>query len=432
MSNSGRTRRGGRPDTVPVRDDEEAEVSSAEERDGEGGLDDGGAGASVSGPVSRGAALAAAQQAAQEAVAAREEAVQELAALRQQAAEAEAILRAQLLAAEERAAAAAARATAEELRTRLARPGPGVASAPSGMSVALDATRVKLPEMATYSGRVEENLDSWLRDAGAMVEFQGLGAGDRAVKWMALYLKGDAQEWWQGGAKAAVATVAELEDALHQRFQPPQSAQVARKLVSDTKQGGDGVAAYASRFQSVAARVPGGMGDAEQVFAFTNGLRHALAVEVVKQGCTTLQKAIQAAIMQESLARTVAGAGTGSRPRGAAGLNAIDTEDPDAEAEATDTPVTMAVLLTAIRAMGAGAGMPRGAAPSGRPGPRRKKLSPDERKRRRDNNLCFNCARPGHPARECSSAFIMGPPGGAGTDMGETAGRPAPSGQKNE
>jgi hypothetical protein len=415
MSNSGKTRSGGRPNPAPIRDDEETEASLAERKNGEGGLDDGGAGASVSGPGPKGAALAAAQQAAQEAAAAREEAMQELAALRQQAAEAEAILRAQLLAAEERAAAAAARTSAEELRARLARPGPGLVPAPAGMSAAVDASRVKLPEMATYSGRVEENLDSWLRDARAMVRFQGLGAGDRAVSWMALYLKGDAQEWWQGGAEASVATVAELDQALHQRFQPPQSAQVARTLVAATKQGGDGVAAYASRFQSAAAKVPGGMTAAEQVFAFTNGLRHALAVEVVKQGCATLQDAIQGAIMQESLARAQAGAGTGSRPRGAASLSALGAGEAEPETGGADEPVTMATLLGAIRAMGAGRGAGRGAGgpgpgPSGRP----RRLPAEERKRRRENGLCFNCGREGHPARDCTSPFSAAPPGGPG------------------
>jgi hypothetical protein len=323
----------------------------------------------------------------------------------------EAVLRAQLQAAEARAAAAEARAEASELRALLSLRGAAAGPAAGGAG----APQLKLPSQATYSGRVDENLDSWLRDALAMVEFQGLGTGDRAVKWMALYLKDDAQAWWQGGAKAAVATVAELDAALHQRFQPALSAQVARKTVSETKQGGDGVAAYASRFQSAAAKVPGGMGAAEQVFAFTNGLRHALAVEVVKQGCATLQDAIQAAIMQESLARAQAGAGTGSRSKGAASLSALGAGEAEPETGDADEPVTMATLLGAIRAMGPGRGAGRGAGGPG-PGPseRPRRLPAEERKRRRENGLCFNCGREGHPARNCTSAFSAGPPGGPG------------------
>ena len=351
MSNrgAGGIKRGGRPRSKrPIATGVEAEAASDTElkEQGEELSDDegpsSGAGSAAADPTDPTAASSAARS--DEEGEADADPEQTLAALREQAAK----LQAQLEAAEKRAARA--RAERSALRTQPASHGAARAShGPAAAPTAMDAARVKLPEMATYGGRVDENLDSWLRDARAMVRFQGLGVGDRAVSWMALYLKGDAQEWWQSEAEASVTTVAELDQALHRRFQPPQSAQVARKLVFETKQGSDGVAAYASRFQSAAAKVPGGMGAAEQVFAFTNGLRHAVAVEVVKQGCGTLQDAIQAAIMQESLALAQAGAGASSRPRGAAslnaGLSALGTDDADPEARSAEEPVACRCYL---------------------------------------------------------------------------------------
>jgi Retrotransposon gag protein/Zinc knuckle len=405
MSNSGKTRSGGRPNPAPTRDNEETEAPLRDDDNTSSS-----SGSEAADPTAASPAVRSDEE--------DEDAEQALVALRAQSAklqEQAARLQAQLEAAEERAT----RESAErrKLKAQLARHGAGGAShAPAAAPIAMDAPRVKLPEMATYAGRADENLDAWLRDASAMVEFQGLGAELQAVKWMALYLKGDAQEWWQGGVKSGVTTVAELDQALHQRFQPPQSAQVARTLVAATKQGGDGVAAYASRFQSAAAKVPGGMTAAEQVFAFTNGLRHALAVEVVKQGCATLQDAIQGAIMQESLARTQAGAGTGGRPKGGASLNAslsaLDTGAPDPETGGADEPVWLPVLLSAIHAMGAGRGG-RGAGSSGAGG-KRPRLSPGEQRRRRDNGLCFNCGQKGHSVRACTSPFAAAPPGAPG------------------
>jgi len=199
---------------------------------------------------------------------------------------------------------AAAAAAAPEQQSRFARKEP------------------RAQDLREYDGAAGAKLDEWLDELGAAVDLFYLNERE-AVDFGTSRLRGAARQWWNGlgASRTSIDGASALARALRARFQPITTERVAREQMRALRQNSRHVNDYIADFQRLRALLPD-MGEADALFAFESGLSPAIALELRKQGVSSLQEAIAMAARVGGLLQAPAA------PHGrTAAVNQMDIDD---------------------------------------------------------------------------------------------------------
>ena len=319
----------------------------------------------------------------------------------------------------------------QQLQAQLhAQASPGASSASSPPALAPRTERPKLPAPPAYEGRAAA-LDDWEAELNQQFEWYGTIAEGERLRFAAAYLKGTARDWWTHLPAAEKATIASwplLVAALRRRFQPVTTAEMARARLATLTQGKASVHEYVTAFRKLMMSLSD-MAEADRLFAFTRGLKPAIATQLRIQGVKTVDAAIEMAVRMGSMgefAALTAVPSTAAPSNGAApmdldelGIEGLEKETDAATGSGTATipstgeaPVTRAELQQLLAAMQEQRRPHRqsGAAPAGS-----SPMHRDEAGRLQYGSLtqaqmdahfaagtCFKCGKAGHQARKCS------------------------------
>ena len=196
-------------------------------------------------------------------------------------------------------------------------------------------------DLAEYDGTSGSKLDSWLDELALARMLYELNARE-ALRFAVSRLRGAALQWWlalDGAAQAAIASSEALAAALRSRFQPVTAARTAREQLDKLAQGSRGVNEYIADFQRLRTLLPS-MAEEDALYAFERGLRRELAVELRKQGVSSLQDAIALVARVGGLLQA-SGSG-GAHPTRSAAINQMDIDDGDGAS--LDERISKAVL----------------------------------------------------------------------------------------
>ena len=212
-------------------------------------------------------------------------------------------------------------------------------------------------DLREYDGASGTKLDGWLKELARCVDLFELSPRE-TVKFGASRLQDAALDWWQTLAtsdKMAIRSFDTLAAALRARFQPVTTARVAREQLARLQQGGRGVNEYIADFQRLATQVGwASLGEENALFSFEAGLRRDIALELRKQGVTTLKDAIALAARIGGLMQHNAPASAPhSRP---AAANQMEADGVDGAASLDDR-IAKAVLNAMQAAQNGGAGL---------------------------------------------------------------------------
>jgi hypothetical protein len=203
-------------------------------------------------------------------------------------------------------------------------------------------------DLREYDGAAGAKLDAWLDELALASMLYELNARE-AVLFAVSRLRGAALQWWLAlgsSAQAAVHDTATLTAALRARFQPVSAARTARDELDKLVQGSRSVNDYIADFQRLRTQLPS-MAEDDALHAFERGLRRELAVELRKQGVTTVQAAIALVARIGGLLQ----AGAGAQPGRSATANQMDLDSDDAGA--MEDRIARSVL-NALQSQGAG------------------------------------------------------------------------------
>lgn len=297
-------------------------------------------------------------------------------------------------------------------------PAHAAAAAAAAASAAATPRRAKIPTAANFSGSAA-TLDNWLREMRQQFAWYQYSADAEQVAMATAQLRHQALDWWDALPAAEKATLAAsfpaFEQALRARFQPINSAKMARHSLDGLRQGPkQSVHDYTSAFRRLLTPLPD-MSEADRVHCYTRGLRSALQMRLIEHDPVALDDAISLATRLGSLSVLAASSASdgSAMDLSALGLNAIEgleqqTGDGDDDAAAPVTRAEFKQLLAAMQQQrGAGAAAAnRGGkrAPFGRGGrgaPRVQGLSEQEVRKRLDDGLCFLCGEAGHRKYDC-------------------------------
>lgn len=299
------------------------------------------------------------------------------------------------------------------------------------------ADRPRLPPPPRYGGSAD-TLDEWLNEIRRQVAWYGaaLATDSEQVIFATSLLQGAAYDWWTNAASQPT-TLQALEAALRERFQPINSAEMARAKLLSLAQGRGSVHDYVAAFRQLLVKLPR-MDEGDRLFHFVRGLQPAIATQVRVQGVKTMDKAIELAVRVGSLVQYGAATGTGSAghaasssssssslvaaPAAAAahapmeldnieGLEA-ETAETAASAGRVDTPVTQAQFRELLNALREGRRGPSstsrgGGRSSSRVGHRSRglpqvpHLSPLQVQEYMSAGKCFGCGSTEHQSRSC-------------------------------
>jgi len=210
-------------------------------------------------------------------------------------------------------------------------------------------------DLREYDGAAGAKLDEWLDELGAAVDLFYLNERE-AVDFGTSRLRGAARQWWNGlgAGRTSIDGASALARALRARFQPITTERVAREQMRALRQNNRHVNDYIADFQRLRAMLPD-MSEADALFAFESGLSPAIALELRKQGVSSLQDAIAMAARVGGLlqAPTV--------PHGrTAAVNQMEVDDGDG-ASLGERITQLQATLNAMQAQrtqgGAGAGL---------------------------------------------------------------------------
>ncbi len=310
---------------------------------------------------------------------------------------------------------------AHQVQEALARLSPGGAAPPSAPTPR--AERPRLPPPPFYSGGATA-LDDWFSAMEQQILWYGDGLPTDSARlvWVASFLQGPALDWWKTLA-VKPATVPAFGAALRARFQPVNSAEIARAKLLALAQGRGTVQAYVDAFRRLLVRVPD-MAESDRIFQFLRGLQPAVATQLRVQGITAVDKAIETAVRVGSLMEhgAAASSSVGAAPRASgshAPMELDNVEGLEGEtggASATggqdDAPVTQAQLREMLNAMRDERRGPanRGGRGGGRSGPSSHRmrglpqvphLSPVQVQEYMDAGKCFGCGSTEHQSRRC-------------------------------
>jgi len=280
-------------------------------------------------------------------------------------------------------------------------------------------------DLQEYDGASGAKLDDWLKQLAMAARLYHLNAQE-AVDFAGSRLRSAALDWWLALSTDELAAIADREalgTALRARFQPVTAARTAREQLDKLQQGSRGVNEYIADFQRLTTQIGmASLGQENALHAFERGLRRELAMELRKQGVTTLQEAIALAARVGGLMQSSA-----AQP-GRSSLNQMDIdngEQPPKEIwqallnamQPRDTSGLGAKTQThrgytqerERNAGGAGRGGARGGGRGGRFAPRGPPTVPGVPghvvQRRWDAQQCLRCGEGGHNSHACPNAI---------------------------
>jgi len=282
-------------------------------------------------------------------------------------------------------------------------------------------------DLQEYDGASGAKLDDWLKQLAMAARLYHLNAQE-AVDFAGSRLRSAALDWWLALSADELAAIADREAlgaALRARFQPVTAARTAREQLDKLQQGSRGVNEYIADFQRLTTQIGmASLGQENALHAFERGLRRELAVELRKQGVTTLQEAIALAarvggLMQSSAAQPGRSSlnqmdnddGKGEQPPKEiwqALLNAMQSRDTNGMGAKTQTHRGY-TQERERNAGGAGRGGARGGGRGGRFAPRGPPTVPGVPghvvQRRWDAQQCLRCGEGGHNSHACPNAI---------------------------
>ena len=170
-----------------------------------------------------------------------------------------------------------------------------VAAAAAGVALQSRFARKepRAQDLCEYDGASGAKLDAWLDELSLARMLYELNARE-ALRFAVSRLRGAALQWWLalgGAAQDAVSSPEALASALRARFQPVTAARTAREQLDKLTQGARSANDYIAEFQRLRTQLPS-MAEDDALYAFERGLRRDLAVELRKQGVSTVQEAI--------------------------------------------------------------------------------------------------------------------------------------------
>ena len=210
----------------------------------------------------------------------------------------------------------------------------------------------------TFDGRAGA-LDDWKADMLRQFEWYNSPADADRIRVASAHLKGPAGDWWTTlAANARPTTWPLFLAAVESRFQPVNSAEIARTKLYALAQGKQTVNEYVDHFRRLLARIPD-MGAPDQFHQFRRGLRPAIVTQLDVQNppITTLDAAINLAVRVGSRFE-MQGAPASSSSSSSSGhhapmeLDNIEGLEGDTTAtDAADAPITRAEMKLMLAAM---------------------------------------------------------------------------------
>lgn len=222
-----------------------------------------------------------------------------------------------------------------------------------------------------YSGAKGEDLVSWLMSADDFFRIQGIEDDATKMSTVGFYLIKNAKTWFNSLRHPSaleedrITSWEQFKTRIQGHFLPINPVRRARDQLAALTQTGD-VSDYTAQFRQITTQIPN-ITDEEKLDRYVRGLKPKTRKDVDMAEVTTFDQATKVAERAEAhLVRATQNAGTGS-----------SRSDP--------TPME----LNHVRAP-----------PQGQ-GKKYKKLTPEEKQRRRDQNLCLYCGSDKHKVTEC-------------------------------
>jgi hypothetical protein len=163
--------------------------------------------------------------------------------------------------------------------------------------------KVKLSNPSNFEGNREINVDAWLFEMLQYLNACGVSE-DQRVTVASSYLKKGALQWWFNQSSLPAASRPKTWEAfatgIRTRFQPVAASRVARAQLRTLRQDKMSIAEYCNKFNSIMNLIPD-MAEADQIEAFTLGLRYSLQRDLAILDPTTLNDAMIKAQKMESI-----------------------------------------------------------------------------------------------------------------------------------
>ena len=274
---------------------------------------------------------------------------------------------------------------------------------------------------SSFDGR-SNALDTWKAEMLRQFAWYNTNTDAERIRIASAHLKDAASDWWQSlPAANRPTTWVALVAALESRFQPVNSAEIARTKLYALTQGKQTTSEYVDSFRRLLARIPD-MGAPDQLHQFRRGLRPAIVMQLDVQTppITALNDAINLAVRVGSRFDMAASSSSGSSSSNSGSsapmeLDNIEGLEGDTASDAADAPVTRAELKLLLAAMqdkrrqGAGGSSSSGGnrdrngrfAGQSRGLPTIPHLTPEQVKEYMDAGKCFGCGSKDHRSRGC-------------------------------
>jgi hypothetical protein len=328
-----------------------------------------------------------------------------------------------------------------------------------------------IPSPKSFTGDGAYSIDEWIDDVEKHFRHHlGYFTSDAAcIEWSSNYLGGKANGWWKSTQKerlangVAIVTWVNMKRELLTRFQPVDSATVARNALDKMVQKGS-VQSYTEFFYRQMNYIKD-MSVPDQLHAYTRGLKASIRAEVLKAKPPTVWEAVNVANTAESYTnvgsghgqyassssssryphRSYNGTSSGSAPMEVSNINQLHAANEDAlaiedgptfwsergepeestSARAAGESQQMRELMAMVKDLqlkqqfhqsvhalfqsNNGGGSSSSSSGSGRsnPKPRVENVSKEDFERCRKENRCLNCKKKNHVARDCTSAFSL-------------------------
>jgi hypothetical protein len=193
----------------------------------------------------------------------------------------------------------------QQITTQVAQATAGASSS----SVPASNSKVFLPKIrqpSAFTGNVMGlAIDRWLSEIEQQFAYYsqsgGFSTDAQRIQYAAAYFNGIAHQWWETQSdRGTLNDWSAFVERLHTRFRPVQAAMIARQQLDKLRmREGTSVNSYISHFHSITIPIQD-MNENDRIHAFARGLTQRLATKVWERNPSTLQEAIDYAVMAEA------------------------------------------------------------------------------------------------------------------------------------